>query len=166
MEGRKLTARRTVILLVALGLMGQAIASRPANSHSLTLYKRTNIPSTISIRNDSGGNIAQYIVRANEYRSAQTRVSIGGHCDSACTLYLSLAPEQVCITKNVSFRFHAPTARTGAATLAATGIMLDSYPSWVREWIAAKGGLRRNLTTMSYNYARRFIQPCANDTVY
>ncbi len=44
--------------------------------------------------------------------------------------------------------------------------MLNNYPSWVRDWINTNGGLRRHLIAMHYSYARRFIQSCANETVF
>jgi hypothetical protein len=60
----------------------------------------------VSVKGNNGGNIAQYILRTEEYCAAQTQVSFAGRCDSACTLCLSLAPEQRCLRQHAYFRFH------------------------------------------------------------
>ncbi len=38
--------------------------------------------------------------------------------------------------------------------------MYAKYPGWVRSWIAAKGGMTRQLITMDYTYASNFIKQC------
>ena len=126
----------------------------------LSIYEMSLAPLAVSVDGDSGGNIAQYIIRTEEYRVAQTQVSFAGRCDSACTLYLNLAPEQICLQRDTYFRFHAPIADSERVEQMAMAIMMERYPDWVKDWIFLQGGLTRRLVTMDYAYARQFVQPC------
>jgi hypothetical protein len=146
-------------LMVSVSLMLLAGAA-PAQG-SLSLYDMSLAPLKVSVNGDDGGNIAQYLIRTEEYREAQTQLSFSGRCDSACTLFLSLAPEQICIRQDAYFRFHAPVAKSQRARRAAETALMERYPDWVRDWIAMKGGLRRHLMTMDSAYASKFVQPCA-----
>ncbi len=127
---------------------------------NLSLYEMSFDPLAVSVNGDSGGGIAQYILRTEEYRAAQTQVSFAGRCDSACTLYLSLAPEQICIRQHAYFRFHAPIANSRRVQRMAVAVLMERYPDWVKDWILLQGGLKRHLMTMDYAYARQFVQPC------
>ena len=115
---------------------------------------------TITIRNNSGGNVARFAIRAASMERSGTNVRFAGRCDSACTLYLGLPRSQTCISPGAFFRFHAPTARSARAAGAAQRFMYARYPGWVRSWIAAKGGMTRQLITMDYAYASNFIKQC------
>lgn len=114
----------------------------------------------LTIRNNSGGNVARFAMRVADLRRQGTRVRIAGRCDSACTLYLGLPGNQMCVSRGASFRFHAPYIRSGKTSQAAQRFMYASYPGWVRSWISSKGGLSRRLITMDYDYARRFLPEC------
>lgn len=146
------------IILGGFSLIALTGASRA--QESLSLYEMSFAPLDVSVKGDNGGNIAQYIIRTEEYRKAETHVSFEGRCDSACTLYLGLAPEQICIRQNAYFRFHAPNAKSQRVRLAAKTVLMERYPDWVKDWIFLHNGLRRYLVTMDFNYASRFIQPC------
>jgi hypothetical protein len=135
--------------------MGVAMAQeRPS------IYEMSFVPLAVSVKGDNGGNIAQYILNTEEYRAAQTQVSFAGRCDSACTLYLGLAPEQICIRPQAYFRFHAPTAKSQSVQGLAMAVLMERYPDWVRDWILLRGGLTRRLMTMDAAYARQFVRPC------
>jgi hypothetical protein len=114
----------------------------------------------VEIGNDSGGYVAEYALRLYEMREARQRVRFVGLCDSACTLFLALPPEQTCITERAYFRFHAPSAPSASAAASVAAYMMRKYPQWVRAWIAAQGGLSDRLATMSYAYAQNFIRTC------
>ena len=145
-------------LMVSVSLIVPTTATRA--QENLSLYEMSFAPLAVSVKGDNGGNIAQYILRAEEYRAAQTQVSFAGRCDSACTLYLSLAPEQMCVRQNAYFRFHAPIAKSQRVQRMATAVLMERYPDWVKDWIFLQGGLTRHLITMDYAYARQFVQPC------
>lgn len=132
--------------------------ARAQGQHSI--YEMSLAPLAVSVDGDRGGNIAEYIIRTEEYRSALTRVSFAGRCDSACTLLLNLEPEQICVRQNAYFRFHAPIANSRRAERMAMEIMMERYPDWVKGWIFRHGGLTHRLITMEYAYASQFVQPC------
>ena len=115
---------------------------------------------TITIRNNSGGNVVRFAIRAADMERSGTSVRFAGRCDSACTLYLGLPRHQTCISPGASFRFHAPTAKSARTAGSAQRFMYARYPGWVRNWIASKGGMTRQLITMDYAYASNFIKQC------
>ncbi len=114
----------------------------------------------VSIAEDSGGEIVRYMLRAAQIRQSQAQLRFEGRCDSACTLFLSLPAEQVCVTPAALFRFHLPIADSPAIVEEARDILMMTYPDWVVSWIAAHDGLTQDLMVMDYAYASRFIKPC------
>lgn len=101
-----------------------------------------------------------YAMRVAQLSKDNTFVRFAGRCDSACTMYLGLPRNKVCLEPGAYFRFHRPTARSSKTVAAATDFLTRSYPSWVRQWIAANGGLTSSLKTMSYNHASKFLPTC------
>ena len=153
---------RVMITAVALSVFS-AVSAQAQGVRSF--YELSLKPEAISITQDSGGNIALYIVKAEEYRADQSMVAFRGQCDSACTLLLSLTPVQICVMPGASFRFHAPICKTEEAEKSAADIMMKKYPYWVQDWIAARGGLTAQLATMNYTYASQYVQSCVA-TIY
>ncbi|AHM03581.1 hypothetical protein roselon_01190 [Roseibacterium elongatum DSM 19469] len=102
----------------------------------------------------------EYARRANIARATGATVQFRGRCQSACTMYLSLPRANTCIMPGASFTFHAAYGATSDMNRWATRYMLDRYPSWVRAWISANGGLSQRLLRMDYSYASRFIPTC------
>jgi len=158
--------RYTVVVLALLVSSFFAVRSAGAASeHGYPLSPGVNQllkghGNHLTIRNNSGGNVARYAIRVGQARQRGTLVRFAGRCDSACTLYLGLPSSQTCIARGASFRFHAPYLRSGKSSDAAKSFMHARYPGWVRSWIASKGGLSRKLITMDYEYARQFVRDC------
>jgi hypothetical protein len=121
-------------------------------------------PSAVSISNNSGGSIAVFALSAAEYRSSGTQVKFAGRCDSACTLFLGLPNTQTCISEGAVFRFHAPFGVSAPAQRAAQAYLMHKYPRWVRAWIGHNRGLTRQLITMNYAYASKFMRTCTSVT--
>jgi hypothetical protein len=113
-----------------------------------------------TIRNDTGGYIAVYNTRLAQYIKYGTQIKIAGRCDSACTIYLALPANQICITKQAAFGFHAASARSTKTKNMATKFLLGKYPQWVKNWINSNGGLSNRLITMKYDYAKNFMRSC------
>jgi hypothetical protein len=156
-------ARRSITWLALMTFMVSTLliaSSAASRAQDLSLYDLLLVPPAVSVSDNSGGNIAQYLARTEEYRETQTQVSFEGRCDSACTLYLSLAPEQICIGQNAYFRFHSPIANSQRVQRMAIQVLMERYPYWVQDWIFQQGGLTRHFMTMDYAYASQFIQPC------
>lgn len=123
-------------------------------------FNSSNDDDRITIAADHGGQIARYAIKLNQIEESNYSVRFAGKCDSACTLYLSLSPEKVCVTPRASFGFHLPFGVSSHQVEIARAYLMDHYPDWVRYWIAAKGGLTSQLKVMPYNYARHFISDC------
>lgn len=116
--------------------------------------------STVFIRNNSGGMIAKYAMIAANYRNTGTQVNFVGRCDSACTLFLGLPASQTCVSRGAYFRFHSPFGVSARQQGMAQDYLLRKYPDWVRQWIGQRNGLTRQLKTMDYSYASKFMRTC------
>jgi hypothetical protein len=114
----------------------------------------------VTIRNDRGGMIIEYAVRARKLERAGSRVRFAGSCDSACTLLLGLPRNRVCITKEASFGFHLPYGSSRNGNRAAAEYLIRSYPSWVTSWLRANGGLTGWIKRMDYDRLRRHLPMC------
>jgi hypothetical protein len=121
---------------------------------------RNAVAESVTIGDNSGGTIADFAISTAQYRNDGTRISFTGQCDSACTLFLSLPTAQTCVSHGATFRFHAPFGVSPRAQATATAYLLRSYPNWVRNWIAQKHGLTRELLTMDYAFASKFMRSC------
>jgi len=106
------------------------------------------------IRNDPGGGVVEYALKVKRAQS----VKVDGWCASACTLYL--AHSNLCITPRARFAFHQPFGSTPEENAKAKAWMLAQYPQWVRDWIAAKGGLTSRLIEMPNAYAMQHVRAC------
>src|ERR1700677_2695463 len=92
-----------------------------------------------------GGQMGPFLDMFEEVRASGERVVIDGPCLSACTLVLSVVPNNpICVTKRAVLGFHAARSidRRGRlyAEPEATDRMLNSYPTPVRTWIRRRGG--------------------------
>ncbi len=144
---------------LAAGLAATAEAARDQNRQDLEPVARDARP-IVEIRDDSGGNVAEYALRLYELQATKQPVRFVGRCDSACTLFLALPAEETCITEGAYFRFHAPSGPSASASAQVEAYMMHKYPKWVRAWIVAQGGLTDAIAIMTYDYANAFIRTC------
>jgi hypothetical protein len=101
---------------------------------------------TFRISNDSGGQIGPYLDKLNVLRSSGEKVVIDGPCLSACTMLLGVIPrDRICVTHRAQLGFHAAwnPAGNGKRVVSASGteVLWEIYPSHIRRWISARGGL-------------------------
>lgn len=115
----------------------------------------------VTIANNNGGVIINFAMKLAHYRQAGTMVKFKGRCDSSCTLFLGLPKQQTCISEGAIFRFHTPTGKSQRATRMAQAFMMTTYPSWVKNWIHANGGLSSELVSMDYTYASQYMPNCS-----
>jgi hypothetical protein len=81
---------------------------------------------------------------------------------SACTLYLSLPPGQVCATRRARLLFHHPyDPDTGALLPGTAGMMGWIYPSAVRDWLERNGGLSAETRVLAGKELARIVPVCA-----
>src|SRR6202030_488411 len=97
-----------------------------------------------------GGEVGPFLDLFERVRASGERVVIDGPCLSACTLVLSLVPnDRICVTRRAILGFHAarsmdPRGRMYAEP-EASELVLEAYPSAVRAWIRHRGGLTSHL---------------------
>jgi len=97
-----------------------------------------------------GGQVGPFLDLFERVRDSGERVVIDGPCLSACTLVLSLVPnERICVTRRAVLGFHAARSidRRGRmyAEPEASELVLQAYPAAVRGWIRRRGGLTSRL---------------------
>jgi hypothetical protein len=97
-----------------------------------------------------GGQVGPFLDLFERVRASGERVVIDGPCLSACTLVLSLVPnDRICVTRRAILGFHAARSidRRGRiyAEPEASELVLQAYPSPVRGWIRRRGGLTSRL---------------------
>ncbi len=101
----------------------------------------------VRIADDRGGLIGNYVDKYQSLRTSGETVIIDGLCASACTIVLGAVPhERICVTSQAILGFHAAwdTGANGREVTNphATQMLNSMYPSAVRRWIAARGGLK------------------------
>ena len=104
----------------------------------------------IRILSSPGGQVGPFIDMFDQVRASGERVVIDGPCISACTLVLSVVPnERICVTRRAVLGFHAARSMDRRGRLyaepEASEEVLEAYPTAVRSWIRHRGGLTSHL---------------------
>ena len=110
----------------------------------------TPLRAEVRILASPGGQVGPFLDLFDRVRETGERVVIDGPCLSACTLVLSIVPdERICVTRRAVLGFHAARSvdRRGRfyAEPAASEAVLRAYPRPVRDWISRRGGLTSRL---------------------
>jgi hypothetical protein len=110
----------------------------------------------------------KYLDRYEALRTSGETVVIDGLCASACTIVLgAVSHDGICVTLHASLGFHAAWdfgADGHAVTIPETTRALYSqYPSSVRRWIAARGGLMPHLIFLRGTELMSMYRPCYLD---
>jgi hypothetical protein len=119
----------------------------------------------VRIADDRGGKIGTYIDRYQGLRRSGETVVIDGLCASACTMVLGAVPrERICVTSQAVLGFHAAwdSDADGRAVTnpGATRMLYSGYPSSVRRWIAARGGLNSQMIFLRGKELMSMYRPC------
>jgi hypothetical protein len=77
-----------------------------------------------------GGKTREFAVDVQKYRQSGEQFRITGHCQSACTMFLSL--RNVCIEPSARLLFHAGQTPEG------TSRMMNSYNGKLRSYLTAR----------------------------
>jgi hypothetical protein len=104
----------------------------------------------IRILASPGGQVGPFIDLFDKVRASGERVVIDGPCISACTLVLSVIPnDRICVTRRAVLGFHAARSMDRRGRLyaepEASELVLEAYPAAVRGWIRRRGGLSSRL---------------------
>jgi hypothetical protein len=100
-----------------------------------------------------GGAVGPYLELFEAVRASGERVVIDGPCFSACTLVLSIVPEdRICVTRRAVLGFHGAWSRDGRGRTKrepeVSRIVLANYPTSVRQWIERRGGLSTRILVL------------------
>ncbi|HZE52711.1 MAG TPA: hypothetical protein VE111_05475 [Bradyrhizobium sp.] len=117
------------------------------------------------IRASPGGQVGPFLDLFERVRDSGERVVIDGPCLSACTLVLSLVPnERICVTRRAVLGFHAARSidRRGRlyAEPEASELVLQAYPASVQGWIRRRGGLTSRLLLLRGRELTAFYPTC------
>jgi hypothetical protein len=122
----------------------------------------------VRIADDRGGKIGTYLNKYQSLRTSGETVIIDGLCASACTIVLGAVPhDKICVTSRANFGFHAAWdfAANGREVTNpdATQTLYSMYPSPVRRWIAARGGLKPQMIFLRGNELMSMYRSCYLD---
>src|ERR1700686_4314045 len=125
--------RTAIVKAIVLGSVLGTLALPPARAE-------------VRILASPGGQVGPFLDLFERVRDSGERVVIDGPCLSACTLVLSLVPdERICVTRRAVLGFHAARSADSQGRLRsepeATDLVLSVYPQGVRDWIVRHGGL-------------------------
>jgi hypothetical protein len=117
------------------------------------------------IRASPGGQVGPFLDLFERVRDSGERVVIDGPCLSACTLVLSLVPnDRICVTRRAVLGFHAARSidRRGRlyAEPEASELVLQAYPASVQGWIRRRGGLTSRLLLLRGRELTAFYPTC------
>jgi len=112
-----------------------------------------------------GGQVGPFLDLFEQVRQSGERVVIDGPCLSACTLVLSIVPnERICVTRRAVLGFHAARSvdRRGRiyAEPQASEAVLETYPAPIRDWIIRRGGLTSRLLLLRGRELTAIYRPC------
>ena len=128
-------------------------AGAPLTAMLLTLISIASASATTRISDDPGGEIGAYLAKYQALRASGDRVEIDGSCASACTMLLGVIPRnRICVTPRAVLAFHSawtPTSEGEQISSAGNYYLWSNYPSDVRKWIIAHGGLHSQIIYLS-----------------
>jgi len=119
----------------------------------------------VRILGSLGGQVGPFLDLFERVRDSGKRVVIDGPCLSACTLVLSMVPNnRICVTRRAVLGFHAARSidRRGRmyAEPEASELVLEAYPAPVRGWIVRRGGLTSRLLLLRGRELNAFYPAC------
>lgn len=123
---------------------------------------------TMRISDDVGGRIGAYVDQFTAVRASGERVVIDGACLSACTLVLGIVPRnRICVTRRAMLGFHAawmpgPNGKPVPSQVG-TQALWDMYPTHVRRWINARGGLTSKMMFLRGSELMSMYPECRSD---
>jgi hypothetical protein len=122
----------------------------------------------VRISDDRGGRIGTYVDKYQGLRNSGEAVIIDGLCASACTIVLGAIPrDKICVTSHAMLGFHAAWdfGANGRAVTnpEATQMLFSMYPTAVRRWISARGGLTPHMIFLRGKELQSMYKPCYLD---
>ena len=127
--------RTAIMKTIFLAVVLCALVSPPAQAE-------------VRILASPGGQVGPFLDLFEQVRESGERVVIDGPCLSACTLVLSVVPnDHICVTRRAVLGFHAARSMDRRGRLyaepEASELVLQAYPAAVRNWIRRRPRKRR-----------------------
>src|SRR5262245_48107768 len=124
----------------------KALVPRAISVVLMLLFSVAAARADLRIVSSPGGEVGSYLQLFSTVRQSGGRVIIDGPCLSACTLVLSVVPEdRICVTRRALLGFHAARRVDDRGQVSAapgeTRVLVATYPTPVRNWIERNGGL-------------------------
>ena len=134
----------------------------------LVLANTPTSHAVVRIANDRGGQIGRYVDRFEKLRASGQTIIIDGLCASACTIVLGAVPhDRICVTSHANLGFHAAwdfgSNGRAVTNTEATHMLYSMYPTPVRKWIAARGGLKPRMIFLRGKQLQAMYKPCYLD---
>src|SRR5579863_8389502 len=144
--------RTGILVAIFVAAIASALAAAPARTE-------------MRILGSPGGQVGPFLDLFERVRDSGERVVIDGPCLSACTLVLSMVPaERICVTRRAVFGFHAARSMDRRGRMysepEASALVLQAYPSGVRNWIIQRGGLTSQLLLLRGRELAAFYPRC------
>jgi hypothetical protein len=138
--------------IVQLAAVICALASPPAQAE-------------VRILASPGGAVGPFLDLFERVRVSGERVVIDGPCLSACTLVLSMVPNnRICVTRRAVLGFHAARSVDQLGRMyaepEASEVVLEAYPAAVQNWIRRRGGLTSRLLVLRGRELAAIYPPC------
>jgi hypothetical protein len=119
----------------------------------------------LRILGSPGGQMGPFLDLFDRVRESGERVVIDGPCLSACTLVLSVVPnDRICVTRRAVLGFHGARSMDRRGRLyaepQASELVLEAYPIPVRNWINRRGGLTSRLLLLRGRELTAMYLPC------
>ena len=144
--------RQAVVRITRLAAILCVVAMAPARAE-------------VRILASPGGQVGPFLDLFEQVRDSGERVVIDGPCLSACTLVLSMVPnDRICVTRRAVLGFHAARSidRRGRmySEPEASELVLEAYPAPIRGWIRHRGGLTSRLLLLRGRELNAFSPAC------
>lgn len=122
----------------------------------------------VRIADDRIGRIGTYVEKFQGLRTSGETVIIDGLCASACTIVLGAVPnDRICVTSRATLGFHAAwdfgASGRPVHNVGATKLLYSMYPSPIRRWITARGGLKSQMIFLRGKQLASMYRPCYLD---
>jgi hypothetical protein len=123
------------------------------------------VQAEVRILGSLGGQVGPFLDLFAQMRDSGERVVIDGPCLSACTLVLSIVPNnRICVTRRAVLGFHAARSMDRRGRMysepEASKFVLEAYPAPIRGWIRQRGGLSSRLLVLRGRELNAFYPAC------
>jgi hypothetical protein len=113
-------------------MMGQ---SRTAATLAVLVVASPALAAGTTAGFEMGGNYRRFDPVVGQYNQSGELFRIDGHCQSSCTLFLSI--RNVCISRRATLLFHSAHDRNGNPSPSNTEHMLAAYNAKLRDYVVS-----------------------------